>query len=211
MMSGEINYDSLFHDQPDDLQLPFPISTKLLFAAFIAIVTMILCNLLIGLTVSDIQTLQSEAALHSLSIQVDEIYLMESFLMSFNVQELFRKFGKHSWLRYFLVTQQHDDPETNMDIDVHIDEIPKDLQAELRRLAAENFDRDDSDDDDDESESKTISCSASIAETIDDDDKTELEPSSKDNIQNAEELKKQINTMLEAFLNQVTHHGNTND
>ncbi|CAL8132948.1 unnamed protein product [Orchesella dallaii] len=114
MMSGEINYDNLFHDQPDgdDFQLPFPISTKLLFAVFISIVTLILCNLLIGLTVSDIQSLQSDAALHSLSIQVDEIYLMESFLMSHSLQELFRKFGKHSWLRYFLVTQQHDNPDT---------------------------------------------------------------------------------------------------
>ncbi|CAL8132946.1 unnamed protein product [Orchesella dallaii] len=214
MMSGEINYDNLFHDQPDgdDFQLPFPISTKLLFAVFISIVTLILCNLLIGLTVSDIQSLQSDAALHSLSIQVDEIYLMESFLMSHSLQELFRKFGKHSWLRYFLVTQQHDNPDTNMHIDVHIDEIPKHLQSKLRRLAAENFDSYDRNDDGDECESKKNSCSASIKETIEDGEKTELEPSSKeDTIQNAEELKRQINAMLEAFIHQETQRSNLKD
>ncbi|CAL8132938.1 unnamed protein product [Orchesella dallaii] len=186
MMSGEINYDDLFHDQPDDIQLPFPISTKLLFAVFISIVTLILCNLLIGLTVSDIQSLQNDAALHSLSIQVEEIHLMESFLMSHSVQKLFRKFGKHSWLRYFLVTQHHDDSKTsqfqNMQVDVSIGEIPKYLRSKLKRLAAKNFHGYDSYDYGDECESNKDSCSASVKdscsasvkETIEDDDKPEL-------------------------------------
>ncbi|CAL8117584.1 unnamed protein product [Orchesella dallaii] len=146
MMSGEINYDSLFHDQPDgdDFQLPFPNSTKLLFAGFISVVTLILCNLLIGLTVSDTRSLQNDAELHSLSIQMQGINLMETFLMSRSVQELFRKFGKHDWLRYFLITQQREDKtpspsrnHVNAKLDVCIDEIPKHLRWRLREMAAE--------------------------------------------------------------------------
>jgi len=59
MMTGELNYDDIFHSGDDDEAsmgiLPFPISTQLFFVAFVIMVTIILFNLLIGFTVSDIQ------------------------------------------------------------------------------------------------------------------------------------------------------------
>lgn len=55
MMAGEVNYDDVFYSEDADTTIPFPSSTKLLYAAFVSVVTIILFNLLIGLTVSDIQ------------------------------------------------------------------------------------------------------------------------------------------------------------
>lgn len=55
MMSGEVNYDEVFHSDEASSEIPFPTSTKLLYAAFVSVVTIVLFNLLIGLTVSDIQ------------------------------------------------------------------------------------------------------------------------------------------------------------
>lgn len=55
MMAGEINYDDIFFDDESTADIPFPLSSRLLYAAFTAVVTIILFNLLIGLTVSDIQ------------------------------------------------------------------------------------------------------------------------------------------------------------
>lgn len=55
MMTGEIEYNDVFYGEDTPAEIPFPTSTKLLYAAFVSVVTMILFNLLIGLTVSDIQ------------------------------------------------------------------------------------------------------------------------------------------------------------
>jgi len=125
--------------------------------------------------------------------------LMESFLMSDKVQELFARFGKHNWLRYFLVTQQVEEEErggeTNAKVDIHIEKIPEELRSELRRLAAKNIDRDDGEEDDSKN-----SCHSSIKES------TEQEELSKESIQNAEQLKMQINALLQAFLDQVSQN-----
>lgn len=54
MMTGELNYDEVFFSEEGD-QMPFKVTGHILFAIFTVIVTIILFNLLIGLTVSDIQ------------------------------------------------------------------------------------------------------------------------------------------------------------
>ncbi|XP_035710209.1 transient receptor potential channel pyrexia isoform X2 [Folsomia candida] len=56
MMTGELNYDEIFYNGDDgDQPIPFRTTGHILFALFVVIVTIILFNLLIGLTVSDIQ------------------------------------------------------------------------------------------------------------------------------------------------------------
>lgn len=56
MMAGDANFDELLYTYNEaSSELPFPTSTKMLYAAFVSVVIMVLFNLLIGLTVSDIQ------------------------------------------------------------------------------------------------------------------------------------------------------------
>lgn len=56
MMTGEVNYDDTFHpeDKSEDSVIE-PILTKCLFLVFIVVVAIVLQNLLIGLSISDIQ------------------------------------------------------------------------------------------------------------------------------------------------------------
>ncbi len=56
-MTGELNYDEVFHAEDDEDPIPFKTTGYILFALFTVIVTIILFNLLIGLTVSDIQVI----------------------------------------------------------------------------------------------------------------------------------------------------------
>ncbi len=58
------------------------------------------------------QGLQNVAQLTSLSSQLDQIYLMEKFVISKNVQRWLKRVNKNHWTRLFLVTQQTDDLET---------------------------------------------------------------------------------------------------
>jgi len=53
MMNGEMEYSGIFHAEEE--AVPFPVAGQILFTAFIMMVAIILYNLLIGLTVSDIQ------------------------------------------------------------------------------------------------------------------------------------------------------------
>jgi len=53
MMTGELNYEEIFYN--DEERLVYPISSYLMYALFIMVATIILFNLLIGFTVSDIQ------------------------------------------------------------------------------------------------------------------------------------------------------------
>jgi uncharacterized membrane protein YidH (DUF202 family) len=53
MMTGELNYDDIFHSE--DSKLVYPVSSHVMYAIFIMVATIILFNLLIGFTVSDIQ------------------------------------------------------------------------------------------------------------------------------------------------------------
>lgn len=55
MMTGELNYDEIFHSESE---LIYPISSHVMYAIFIMVATIILFNLLIGFTVSDIQVRQ---------------------------------------------------------------------------------------------------------------------------------------------------------
>ncbi|ODM92217.1 Transient receptor potential channel pyrexia [Orchesella cincta] len=187
MMTGEINHDDVFHSKLGNLQLPFPISTKLLFAIFVALVTIVLFNLLIGLTVSDIQGLQTGARLSSLSVQVEEMHLMEAFLLSDRVQRLLKALGKHGLLQYFLVNGlDFENGKMKMDVDVRIDEIPKHLHDDIRRLS-KNFYSETDDNEYDE-------CDGGTEES---EDEINLKDFSISCIQNAIKLNNKLNVVLD--------------
>lgn len=57
MMVGEVNYEDLFYgteESPVD-DLLYPLTGHILYGAFVIMITIVLMNLLVGLTVSDIQ------------------------------------------------------------------------------------------------------------------------------------------------------------
>jgi len=92
MMTGELNYDEIFHSEEEKLIYPF--SSHVMYAIFIMVATIILFNLLIGFTVSDIQGLQKDAEVNQISNKLQQIFLMECFLLSTPMQFLFGIFGK---------------------------------------------------------------------------------------------------------------------
>ena len=74
MTSGEMEYDNLFFDNQDWNKLetvPYMNTTKILFVMFVIIMPIIIMNLLVGLAVDDIKTVQQNAALKRIAMQVN--------------------------------------------------------------------------------------------------------------------------------------------
>ena len=67
MMSGEFEYGSIFFEQG---KVPFPTVTYFMFVVFFLLLSIITLNLLVGLTVDDIQTFLDEADLKNLKLKV---------------------------------------------------------------------------------------------------------------------------------------------
>ena len=82
MATGEFEFEGIFH--PDNGDLPFPYATIVLFIVFLAVMTIILMNLMVGLAVDDIREVQGNAELKKLSAQVELVLEMEKSFPSFN-------------------------------------------------------------------------------------------------------------------------------
>ena len=70
MMSGELEYEALFPQDPADNPPPFEYYSNLLFVVFVLVMGIVVMNLLVGLAVDDIQEIQENAELHQLSLNV---------------------------------------------------------------------------------------------------------------------------------------------
>lgn len=83
MMSGELEFESIFFD--DENPVLYPVTAHLLFLFFTLLAAVVLMNLLVGLAVSDIQGLQRSAGLDRLVRQVrinDKIVLINQPMIS---------------------------------------------------------------------------------------------------------------------------------
>lgn len=82
MMTGELEFEDIFFSEKERESVLYPGTAHLFFLLFTLIVTTVLTNLLVGLSVSDIQGLQRSAGLDRLARQVELVAYMESMLFS---------------------------------------------------------------------------------------------------------------------------------
>ncbi|XP_076357640.1 transient receptor potential cation channel subfamily A member 1 homolog isoform X2 [Tachypleus tridentatus] len=78
MMIGELEFDSIFND--DENPVHFKPPTYILFVIFLILMSIIIMNLLVGLAVDDIKSVQEHAVLARLAMQVDLVLNVENIL-----------------------------------------------------------------------------------------------------------------------------------
>jgi len=73
MMIGELEYNTFFVDNT----LYLPHLTRFVFASFCVLIPIVFMNLLIGLAVGDIESIQRNAELKLLAIEIEDVYTFE--------------------------------------------------------------------------------------------------------------------------------------
>ena len=86
MTSGEMEYDNLFFDNQHNYEnlttVPYMNTTKALFVLFVIIMPIIIMNLLVGLAVDDIKSVQENAVLERIAMQVSiHLIQLEKFIL----------------------------------------------------------------------------------------------------------------------------------
>lgn len=94
IMNGETDYETLFDPEENERasNLEYAIGAHIMFVGFIALMTIILMNLLLGLAITDIQELQKRAELSRTERLIVQVDLLET---------LFCKGWVPSWLKNY--------------------------------------------------------------------------------------------------------------
>uniref|UniRef100_A0A1I8J8D5 ANK_REP_REGION domain-containing protein n=1 Tax=Macrostomum lignano TaxID=282301 RepID=A0A1I8J8D5_9PLAT len=84
MMMGEFEYDAIFNTQYDsnvaNAQIFYDPAAYIVFIASLIIMSIVLMNLLVGLAVDDIKSVQNQASLKKLAMQIELVLEVEEFL-----------------------------------------------------------------------------------------------------------------------------------
>ncbi|ALC43922.1 pyx [Drosophila busckii] len=137
MMSGELEFEDIFYG---DYAVKFPVTSHIIFLAFVLLVTVILTNLMLGLAVSDIQGLQVSATLDRLVRQAELVSRLESFFFSKLLRNapLVQLCKRKALLRTsrdkLQFTVRPNDPRDRS-------ELPEDIKLNIYKLVAERRDR----------------------------------------------------------------------
>ncbi|CAG7834103.1 unnamed protein product [Allacma fusca] len=158
MMTGELEYKETFYPdpQPDGSSNPvmtIPLFGHIVFLTIVVLLGIVLINLLIGLTVYDIEGLRDKSEVILRSIQIQKLFIMENSLFSLNYMIVWIRRTFHSmffstpFLNYncmhldIFVIKPDGDMTNNgeglngMVVNKSIKEIPKKLQKEIRAMA----------------------------------------------------------------------------
>ncbi|TRY67514.1 hypothetical protein TCAL_06427 [Tigriopus californicus] len=157
MMVGEFEFDTLFFPPPEEgNELPFPVTTILLFVAFLIVMSIILMNLMVGLAVDDIKAVQEQAILKRLAMQVElvldvERLLPNVFLRKGTTQrETIHRKKRHWWSIFTDVVSSRSiikdvtgyrnivDIQDVLDKQDAMDDAMGSLKSEMRSIAEEN-------------------------------------------------------------------------
>lgn len=139
MMSGELEFEDMFYDP--EYEILFPITTHVMFLAFVLLVTLILSNLLVGLAVSDIQGLLQSAGLDRLVRQAELVAHLESMLFSRLLRCAPRRFLKFFYNHALLLKSQYHWALYVRPNDPREERIPKELIKNIYCLVAEQKDK----------------------------------------------------------------------
>ncbi|XP_034482338.1 transient receptor potential channel pyrexia [Drosophila innubila] len=137
MMSGELEFEDIFYG---DYAVKFPVTSHIIFLAFVLLVTVILTNLMLGLAVSDIQGLQVSASLDRLVRQAELVSRLESFFFSRLLRNapLVHYCKRKALLRTsrdkLQFTVRPNDPRDRS-------QLPEDIKLNIYKLVAERRDR----------------------------------------------------------------------
>lgn len=80
VMMSEFDYSDTF--AKDERKAGFDVVSRLIFLLFVVLIAIVLMNLMIGLAVSDIATLEAEGRSQTLAKQIDFLSLLETFVYS---------------------------------------------------------------------------------------------------------------------------------
>ncbi|CAG7834106.1 unnamed protein product [Allacma fusca] len=157
MMTGELDYSATFYPNTTLVGpvVVVPVTAHIIFISFVLLLCVILINLLIGLTVYDIEGLRGKTDVILRSIQIEKLYVMESSLFGLNciiswvrnaIVRLYdpARCGPGMYLDIFVVEPEDDEDLLSVDnsqglhgmvVVKSIKEIPKKLQKEIRAMA----------------------------------------------------------------------------
>ncbi|XP_031337545.1 transient receptor potential channel pyrexia isoform X2 [Photinus pyralis] len=135
MMSGELEFEDMFYDP--DYKLLYPITTHIMFFAFVLLVTLILSNLLVGLAVNDIQGLFQSAGLDRLVRQAQLVAHLESMLFSRLFKCAPKRLLKWFYNQALLLRSQHHCALYVRPNDPREERIPKYLIKNIYQLVVE--------------------------------------------------------------------------
>ncbi|XP_017768544.1 PREDICTED: transient receptor potential channel pyrexia [Nicrophorus vespilloides] len=135
MMSGELEFEDMFDES--DKPIAYPVTTHIMFLAFVILVTVILTNLMVGLAVSDIQGLQQSAGLDRLVRQAELVAHLESMLFSRLLKWVPRSFLTLLYKQALLLKSHRDSALYIRPNDPREAKIPQDLINSIYNLVVE--------------------------------------------------------------------------
>ncbi|CAD7084027.1 unnamed protein product [Hermetia illucens] len=138
MMSGELEFEDIFFG---DYPPTYPVTSQVLFLAFVLLVTIILTNLVVGLAVSDIQGLQESAGLDRLIRQTELVSRLESLFFSRLLRKAPPKLMSLCQRSALLRTSRYQLQFLTRPNDPRDRQLPEGIKMNIYKLVAERRDR----------------------------------------------------------------------
>ncbi|XP_055381265.1 transient receptor potential channel pyrexia isoform X1 [Condylostylus longicornis] len=156
MMAGELEFEDIFYGEEEDTKsgdassdllqadteiISFPVTSHIIFLAFVLLVTVILTNLVVGLAVSDIQGLQVSAGLDRLIRQAELVSRLEGLFFSRLLRKTPPKLLSLCQRSALLRTSRYQLQFMTRPNDPRDTQLPEDIKLNIFKLVADRRDR----------------------------------------------------------------------